>query len=244
MNSIKYYVKGTVKGSRCYDSHTEDIDSRELTLYTDEIKKLFTRDSSDELAQYICKDGIRDRQIYGIITEIWVDVKVIDGQLYSWTEITANRELTNSEKDALLDYLTGQFSDGYGEGLEQNEFMTDIETEECEEYDEQEDEYYTEEYEVNVSYYLHLWQAKDFKLEFVDNINESSNKEKSVSSSIKPRCKLIGEDGNIFNLIGLASRALRNAGFADKATEMSNKVIRCSSYEQALAVIMDYVEVM
>ena len=36
----------------------------------------------------------------------------------------------------------------------------------------------------------------------------------------KPDCKLIGEDGNIFNLMGLAARTLRHNGLAEQATEM------------------------
>lgn len=59
----------------------------------------------------------------------------------------------------------------------------------------------------------------------------------------KPRCKLLGQDGNIFNLMGLASRALRMAGQGDKVKEMCNRVIRSGSYHQALAIIMEYVEV-
>jgi hypothetical protein len=37
----------------------------------------------------------------------------------------------------------------------------------------------------------------------------------------KPRCKLIGQDGNVFNLIGIARRTLSRAGQDDKAKEMS-----------------------
>ena len=40
----------------------------------------------------------------------------------------------------------------------------------------------------------------------------------------KPNCKLIGEDGNIFNLMGIASRTLRQNGMADKAVEMRNRI--------------------
>ena len=59
----------------------------------------------------------------------------------------------------------------------------------------------------------------------------------------KPRCKLIGKDGNIFNLVGLAVRALRSAGQEGNAKEMTAKVFSSKSYEEALAIIMDYVEV-
>ena len=58
----------------------------------------------------------------------------------------------------------------------------------------------------------------------------------------KPKCKLIGADGNVFNLIGIASRALKGAGLREQAKEMQDKVFACGSYDEALAIIQDYVE--
>ena len=59
----------------------------------------------------------------------------------------------------------------------------------------------------------------------------------------KPKCKLIGEDGNIFNLMGIASRTLRRAGLDTEAKEMVDKITRSKSYDEALVIIMEYVEV-
>ena len=59
----------------------------------------------------------------------------------------------------------------------------------------------------------------------------------------KPVCKLIGEDGNIFNLVGIASRVLRRNGMGDKANEMQNRVFSSNSYEKALCIIAEYVEI-
>lgn len=60
----------------------------------------------------------------------------------------------------------------------------------------------------------------------------------------KPKAKLIGADGNIFNLIGIASRALRKAGQEDKAKEMQERIDNeADSYDRALAIITDYVSV-
>jgi hypothetical protein len=59
----------------------------------------------------------------------------------------------------------------------------------------------------------------------------------------KPPCKLIGQDSNIFNLIGLASRALKKAGLYEEAKEMTDKVMASKSYDEALYIIMEYVEV-
>ena len=60
----------------------------------------------------------------------------------------------------------------------------------------------------------------------------------------KPSCPLIGQNGNIFNLMGLASRTLRQNGMADEAKEMQNRIMGgdCHSYEEALGIISEYVE--
>ena len=60
---------------------------------------------------------------------------------------------------------------------------------------------------------------------------------------MKPKCKLIGEDGNIFNLMGIASRTLKEAGQKEKAKEMFDRVTSSGSYLEALAIISEYVEI-
>ena len=58
----------------------------------------------------------------------------------------------------------------------------------------------------------------------------------------KPLCPLIGQDGNIFNLLGIASKTLNRNGMRDEAQEMRERVLGCHSYEEALGVLCDYVE--
>ena len=58
----------------------------------------------------------------------------------------------------------------------------------------------------------------------------------------KPDAPLLGADGNVFNLIAVASRALKDNGYPDMAKEMSSKVMSSNSYEEALGIILDYVE--
>ena len=59
---------------------------------------------------------------------------------------------------------------------------------------------------------------------------------------VKPECALIGEDGNIFNLMGKASRALKRAGYQEQATEMQERVTNSGNYHEALGIIMEYVD--
>lgn len=59
----------------------------------------------------------------------------------------------------------------------------------------------------------------------------------------KPLCKLIGEDGNIFNLVGIASRTLKKNNMREQAEEMQKEVFSSGSYDEALSIIGKYVEI-
>ncbi len=53
---------------------------------------------------------------------------------------------------------------------------------------------------------------------------------------------LIGEDGNIFSIMGRASGLLRQAGLKEQAAEMIDRVASCKDYYQALNIISEYVD--
>jgi hypothetical protein len=61
----------------------------------------------------------------------------------------------------------------------------------------------------------------------------------------KPDCRLIGENGNIFNLLGLAARTLRKHGLDSQADEMRDRIMggECHDYYEALNIIGDYVNI-
>lgn len=61
--------------------------------------------------------------------------------------------------------------------------------------------------------------------------------------SQKPRCKLIGEDGNVFNIIGRVSRSLKTAGLVEEVKEFQKKAFASKSYDEVLRLCFDYVEV-
>lgn len=59
----------------------------------------------------------------------------------------------------------------------------------------------------------------------------------------KPDCPLIGQDGNIFNLMGIASRTLKDNGMKEEAAEMQQRVMDSGSYDNALCIIGEYVNI-
>ena len=58
----------------------------------------------------------------------------------------------------------------------------------------------------------------------------------------KPSMRLEGQDGNIFNILGRASRLLKEAGQKGQADEMFRRVTSSGSYEEALHIISEYVD--
>ena len=65
----------------------------------------------------------------------------------------------------------------------------------------------------------------------------------SISESVKPDCPLVGTDGNIFSLMGIASRTLKRNDMGDKAKEMCSKITASGSYDEALCIIGEYVNI-
>ena len=61
----------------------------------------------------------------------------------------------------------------------------------------------------------------------------------------KPECKLIGQDGNIFNLMGIVGKTLRQNDLPEQADEMAERIMggEAESYSQALAILMEYVDI-
>ena len=60
----------------------------------------------------------------------------------------------------------------------------------------------------------------------------------------KPKCALIGQDGNIFNLMGIASTTLKRNGMHEEAEEMIEKITTSAkNYNEALCIIGNYVEI-
>jgi hypothetical protein len=58
----------------------------------------------------------------------------------------------------------------------------------------------------------------------------------------RPKMKLVGQDGNIFAVLGRASRLLKENGQPDQAKEMCDRVYQSGDYYKALNIISEYVE--
>lgn len=63
-----------------------------------------------------------------------------------------------------------------------------------------------------------------------------------MTAQNKPKCVLVGTDGNVFALAGRVVKTLREAGQHNKAKEFMDKLPQCKSYDEALNLMCEYVD--
>ena len=150
----------------------------------------------------------RNKDIKEKVERITMAVKEQDGVLYGCANLTLRENLTPEEYRVVGQYLRGQYSDGWGESLEQREIKVD-----------------------GGELYLHFYvgAGSDFLIQVKANPS-------------RPKLKLLGHDGNIFSILGDASRLLRCAGMSEQANEMADRVHKSGNYYEALGIISEYVE--
>ncbi len=182
----------------------------ELTGYRDIIRKAVQDDirsfNGDLMQYYHEDDSLRSKVIRAVPS-----VDEVNGELVGSLCVDTNAELTAEEQAQICDYISGQYSDGWGEGFEQRE--VDV---------------------GDGNLCVHFWQPTGFELK-----RDVPEPEKAPS---RPKMQLAGQDGNIFSIMGRASRLLSDSGQADKAKEMRGRVMDCLCYEAALKVVSEYVE--
>ena len=61
---------------------------------------------------------------------------------------------------------------------------------------------------------------------------------------MKPKVKIIGENGNVFNLISRCIQSLKKAGYKkEEVQEFQNEVTSAKSYNEALNIMMEWCDV-
>ena len=106
------------------DDYREDLSAGELLEYEDEIlerieKEKLPDEGEHGLAVYL--DDDLSQKVYSInpSVEEW------NGELWGVTEVQTHDMLSTSELAELTEWLSSQFSDGWGEGLEQREIKVE-----------------------------------------------------------------------------------------------------------------------
>lgn len=114
----------------------DTISKKEFNRLLDYLQNDMNELGSKGLAKY-SDDRIKEDVIESII----VSAKFNNGSPIAETTIVCSRELTKEELEELESYITGQYSDGWGEGFEQNPFYSYEDEYQNEEFDEETQEY-------------------------------------------------------------------------------------------------------
>ena len=192
------------------------MDGHDLLQYADAVDEAVKKDIADfngDLMQYYHEDdSVRSKVVSAVPS-----VEIHGNKLCGCLNVELKEALLDDEQTVLCNYISGQYSDGWGEGFEQRDIRVEDGT-----------------------LAVHFWQDHDFELK--RDVPDMTEFNKLLNRPKKPKMQLIGQDGNIFAIMGRASRLLKNAGQRDKAKEMCNRVMSCDSYHKALNVISEYVE--
>ena len=192
------------------------MDGHDLLQYADAVDEAVKKDIADfngDLMQYYHEDdSVRSKVVSAVPS-----VEIRGNKLCGCLTVELKETLLDDEQTVLCNYISGQYSDGWGEGFEQRDIRVDDGT-----------------------LAVHFWQDHDFELKRdVPDITEFN---KLLNRPKKPKMQLIGQDGNIFAIMGRASRLLKDIGQRDKAKEMCDRVTASQSYSEALNIVSEYVE--
>lgn len=206
-----------------YNEYT--IDGRNLVDYKDMLNEKLAEyqiDNGRGMEQYFDRNESVKAKLHSIV---W-SFEEVDGKLFGKATAELTGKLDEDGVAYLRDWISGQNSDGLGEGFEQQDFRVD-------------DGY------LNVS----MWKPNSYFILTEDEFNKRIRSSERVTTEqtekkVRPDCELIGQDGNIFNLMGIASRTLKRNGMSDEAKEMVERITNgAGSYYEALNIIGEYVNI-
>ena len=192
------------------------LDGHDLLLYADAVDEAVKKDIADfngDLMQYYHEDDSVRQKVVSAVPS----VEIHGNKLCGCLNVELRESLNEGEQAVLCDYISGQYSDGWGEGFEQRDIRVEDGT-----------------------LAVHFWQDHDFELK--RDVPDMTEFNKLLNRPKKPKMQLIGQDGNIFAIMGRASRLLKSSGQGDKAKEMRDRVMSCDSYQKALSIVSEYVE--
>ena len=199
---------------------TEYLEGEDLAQYEEIIQEMVDKENSygsvegktcNLMDYFDGSSSVREK-----VRQAEVSVKNVDGVLYGCTTLQLKEYLDTQEFHELCDYITGQYSDGWGEGVEQREIPVE-----------------------GGCLYVHFWQGQEPKFQQRAAALETTEK---APYTKKPKLKLLEHDANIYSILADARRLLIRNGQAEQAEEMYGKVRESGDYYQALGIISEYVE--
>lgn len=222
-----------------------EMDGRELAAYEETIRKAVDNVNRPEIEggnpfdlMDECFDGspsIQEKVEHGVIS-----VENVEGVLYGCTTLLLKEELEAWELEEMCEYISIQYSDGWGEVFEQRDIPADGGI---------------------IRVYFDSARDPDFQIQtkVIKNPNLDHPKVRIPESATttlvkaempclqvkkpKPKLSLPRRGGHIFSVLSSAMQILIKSGQREEADEMYDRVSKVRGYEESLAIIREYVEI-
>lgn len=222
-----------------------EMDGRELADYVEAIRKAVDKVNSPEIEDgnpfdlmEECFDGspsIQEKVEHGVIS-----VENVEGILYGCTTLLLKEALEAWELEEMCEYISIQYSDGWGEVFEQRDIPADGGI---------------------IRVYFDPVRDPDFQIQSKVIKNPGlENKKIGIPESVritppeaetpclqmkkpKPKLSFTQHGGHIFSVLSGAMQILIKTGQREEADEMYDRASKVRGYEESLAIIREYVEI-
>ena len=233
------------RGKEYFENPGRGIDGRELAQYETAIRKAVDRENRPEIEggnpfdlMDGCFDGspsIREKVEHGRIS-----VENIGGALYGCTTLILKEELEDWELEELKDFVSIQYSEGWGEGFEQRNIPADG---------------------GMVRVYFDFVESPNFQIEsaVIKNPDLENQKDSILESNesripetetpypqkkkSRPKLSLLRQNRHLFSVLPGTLQLLIKSGQKKEADEMYDRVSKVHGYDEALEIIREYVEI-
>lgn len=186
MKLKKYTFRSPLFGSICCDELFSDTDGR-FELSAEGMAAMYDR-HGDKLMMFLT-DNLEDLGPYVpekfkgyIVKAIFGEFGIQEGRMWLKTQIFAIDELIDEAVDDISNWIEGQMSDGWGEGIEQREWMRERQYKKSTVFDEYTLEFEEEEEPVMVDYHINPWNHGNFDLVLEDVEEEEWDDGKVVAT--------------------------------------------------------------
>lgn len=222
-----------------------EMDGRELAHYEEAVRKAVDKVNRPEIEggnpfdlMEECFDGspsIQEKVEHGVIS-----IENMEGVLYGCTTLLLKESLEAWELEEMCEYISMQYSDGWGEVFEQRDIPADGGI---------------------IRVYFDSIESPDFQIQstVIKNPNLDYPKTRIPESATttlpkaktpclqmkkpKPKLSFTRHGRHIFSVLSGAMQILIKTGQREEANEMYDRVSKVRGYEESLAIIREYVEI-
>lgn len=171
MKLMKYTFRTPLFGSIDCEEVLSDTDGR-IDLSPEQMCKLY--DQGPELLLYLSENAqdlascVPEEMDGAVLRAEFGDCAMISGKMWLRTYVWVDGDLTESRVETIQEWIIGQMSDGWGEGLEQLAWKTEAVRTPVLYFNEDYLEFEEDHENRRVAYYVHPWNSKDFEIYLED----------------------------------------------------------------------------